>query len=71
MARLTKKRKIAEPKVDSDKLYGLQEAMALVKEVNTAKFDASVDLHINLGVCLLYTSPSPRDRTRSRMPSSA
>ena len=25
----------------------------------------------NLGVCLLYTSPSPRDRTRSRMPSSA
>ena len=24
-----------------------------------------------LGVCLLYTSPSPRDRTRSRMPSSA
>ena len=25
----------------------------------------------DLGVCLLYTSPSPRDRTRSRMPSSA
>ena len=25
----------------------------------------------NLGSCLLYTSPSPRDRTRSRMPSSA
>ena len=25
----------------------------------------------SLGVCLLYTSPSPRDRTRSRMPSSA
>ena len=24
-----------------------------------------------VGVCLLYTSPSPRDRTRSRMPSSA
>ena len=23
------------------------------------------------GICLLYTSPSPRDRTRSRMPSSA
>ena len=30
--------------------------------------------HANLGycyICLLYTSPSPRDRTRSRMPSSA
>ena len=25
----------------------------------------------NVKVCLLYTSPSPRDRTRSRMPSSA
>ena len=26
---------------------------------------------VELGFCLLYTSPSPRDRTRSRMPSSA
>jgi len=30
--------------------------------------EASLTLH---GACLLYTSPSPRDRTRSRMPSSA
>ena len=29
------------------------------------------DLDIYVGTCLLYTSPSPRDRTRSRMPSSA
>ena len=50
MAKLSKKRKIANPKVDPDKLYNLKDAMALVKEVNTAKFDASVDLHINLGV---------------------
>jgi len=50
MAKLTKKRKIANAKVDADKLYPLKEAMALVKEVNTAKFDASIDLHINLGV---------------------
>ena len=28
-------------------------------------------LYVGLRVCLLYTSPSPRDRTRSRMPSSA
>ena len=27
--------------------------------------------HARAGICLLYTSPSPRDRTRSRMPSSA
>ena len=50
MAKLTKKRKIANAKVDADKLYTLNDAMALVKEVNTAKFDASIDLHINLGV---------------------
>ena len=50
MARLTKKRKAANAKVDPDKLYPLEEAMALVKEVNTAKFNASVDLHIRLGV---------------------
>jgi len=29
------------------------------------------DAHIHFENCLLYTSPSPRDRTRSRMPSSA
>ena len=50
MAKLTKKRKVAEAKVDEDKQYDLKEAMALVKEVNTTKFDASVDLHIRLGI---------------------
>ena len=50
MAKITKKRKVAEEKVDIEKLYTISDAMALVKEVNTAKFDASVDLHIRLGV---------------------
>lgn len=50
MAKLGKKRKAANEKVDSSKLYPLQEAMALVKETNTTKFNASVDLHIRLGV---------------------
>jgi large subunit ribosomal protein L1 len=50
MAKLFKKRKVSESKVDPDKLYALGEAMALVKDVNTTKFDASVDLHIRLGV---------------------
>ncbi len=50
MAKISKKRKEALAKVDQDKLYGLSDAMALVKEVNCAKFDASVDLHIRLGV---------------------
>ena len=33
--------------------------------------DETPSFYYNLGFCLLYTSPSPRDRTRSRMPSSA
>lgn len=48
--KVTKKRKVVNPKVDRTKLYTLEEAMALVKDVNTAKFDASVDLHVRLGV---------------------
>jgi large subunit ribosomal protein L1 len=50
MAKLTKKRKAVEGKVDPDKLYALNEAMALVKEVNTTKFNASVDVHVRLGL---------------------
>jgi large subunit ribosomal protein L1 len=47
---LTKKRKIAVAKVDNNKVYSLREASSLVKEVNTTKFDASIDLHVRLGV---------------------
>src|ERR1700742_136167 len=47
---ITKKRKAASGKVDKNKFYTLREASALVKEVNTTKFDASVDLHVRLGV---------------------
>jgi large subunit ribosomal protein L1 len=50
MAFISKKRKIAEGKIDKNKAYSLKEASSLVKEVNTTKFDASVDLHIRLGV---------------------
>ena len=50
MAKIGKKRKAVNEKVDSTKLYSLDEASQLVKEVNTTKFDASVDLHVRLGV---------------------
>jgi large subunit ribosomal protein L1 len=50
MAFIPKKRKAVNGKVDAAKSYSLKDASALVKEVNTAKFDASVDLHIRLGV---------------------
>ncbi|MCB9256615.1 MAG: 50S ribosomal protein L1 [Chitinophagales bacterium] len=50
MAKIAKKRVEANAKVDREKVYTLLEASALVKEVNTAKFDASVDIHVKLGV---------------------
>ena len=50
MAKISKKMKAAIAKVDKEKEYPLNEAMALVKDVNIASFDSSVDLHINLGV---------------------
>src|SRR6187402_2634272 len=55
---LTKKRKVAVTKVDKNKVYSLKEASTLVKEVNTTKFDSSVDLHIRLGV-----DPKKADQT--------
>ena len=53
---------VEEPEIDMEKH---------VSQINAAK---SVDERLNIIMnppCLLYTSPSPRDRTRSRMPSSA
>lgn len=47
---ISKKRKIANAKVDANKAYTLSEASSLVKEVNTTKFDSSIDLHVKLGV---------------------
>jgi len=50
MAFVSKKRKAAENKLDKSKSYSLNEASALVKQITTCKFDASVDLHVRLGV---------------------
>lgn len=50
MPHVSKKRAAVNDKVVSDKLYTLLEAMELAKQVNTANFDASVDVHVRLGV---------------------
>ena len=47
---ITRKQKEARSKVDSSKVYSLKDASALVKEITTVKFDASVDLAVRLGV---------------------
>jgi len=50
MTKLTKNRKLALAKIDSTKLYSVEEAANLVKEITTTKFDASVDIDVRLGV---------------------
>jgi large subunit ribosomal protein L1 len=48
--KLSKKRKAVAGKVDANKLYSLADAAKMVKDITTCKFDASVDLHIRLGI---------------------
>ncbi|MFL6779036.1 MAG: 50S ribosomal protein L1, partial [Sphingomicrobium sp.] len=50
MAKLTKKQKAAEGKVDPNTHYGVEQAIGLVKSLATAKFDETVEVAINLGV---------------------
>jgi len=50
MAILTKRSKITSAKVDKKKLYSINDALALVKECATAKFNESIDASIILGV---------------------
>lgn len=50
MSKVTKKRKEVNVKVNDSKLYTMLEAMSLVKTVNVAKFNASVDVHVRLGI---------------------
>jgi len=50
MAAVTKRRKAAREKVDSTKVYVIDEALSLVKELATAKFPESIDVSVNLGV---------------------
>lgn len=50
MAKLTKKRKEVLAKLDANKAYSLSEAVEVVKQITTTKFDASFDIDIRLGV---------------------
>ena len=50
MSKLSKKQKLAAEKIEPGKLYTLDEASSLVKEITFTKFNASVDIDIRLGV---------------------
>jgi large subunit ribosomal protein L1 len=50
MAKLTKKQKTLTEKLDAEKLYGFDEALAVLKEFASKKFDETVEVAMNLGV---------------------
>ena len=50
MAKLSKRQKLIREKVDSTKHYGIAEAVALLKELPSIKFEQTVDVAINLGI---------------------
>mgnify|MGYP000374349885 CR=1 FL=1 len=50
MARLSKRHAAIREKIDKARQYAIEEGLALLKEVSTAKFDESVDVAINLGI---------------------
>ena len=50
MAKLSKRMKAIREKVDADKVYPIDEALALIKELSGVKFTESVDISVNLGI---------------------
>ncbi len=50
MAKLTKRGKAIAEKIDKEKVYALEDALAVLKEVSSVKFNESVDISVNLGL---------------------
>ena len=50
MTKQSKRAKVIQEKVESEKLYALSEAVTLLKEIKATKFDESVDVALRLGV---------------------
>ena len=50
MAKSTKRLKMINEKVDKDRLYPIEEALTLLKELSTVKFTESIDISVNLGI---------------------
>lgn len=63
MAKLTKRQRAINEKVDSSKQYSIQDAVALLKELSTVKFAETVDVSINLGIDPRKSDQSVRGAT--------
>ena len=59
------------PKQSKFENVDLFASLNAVMKQNTGFYQSDLEIDKEIIACLLYTSPSPRDRTRSRMPSSA
>ncbi len=63
MAKLTKRQRAINEKVDSTKQYAIDDAVALLKELSTVKFPETVDVSINLGIDPRKSDQSVRGAT--------
>lgn len=63
MAKLTKRQKAINAKVDSAKFYTVEEAVAVLKEVSAVKFVESVDVAVNLGIDARKSDQNVRSAT--------
>jgi len=63
MAKLSKRQKLAREKVDPDKQYAFDDAVAILKELATTKFEQTVDAAINLGIDPRKSDQSVRGAT--------
>ena len=50
MSKISKRLKEAKTKIDPSKIYSIEEAVKLIKETSQVKFDASVEVHVRLGI---------------------
>lgn len=50
MAKLTKRQKLIREKVEAGKLYAFEDAVALLKELSSVKFEETIDVSVNLGI---------------------
>ena len=50
MAKLNKRQKLIAEKIDFTRSYGIEEAVALLKEVSTVKFSETLDVAVNIGI---------------------
>ena len=55
MAKISKRVQALRAKVDRNKVYPVAEALTLIKECATAKFDESIDVAVNLLWCVSFT----------------